>query len=73
MSEALRVESVRVSARRPVYMLDPGSPSAVVAPRYMIDYAITVGTGDDDRMGSRAKMVFLSLTGAPPSVELELP
>jgi len=72
-STLANVESVRVSARRPVYMLDPGSPSAVVAPRYMIDYAITVGTGDDDRMGSRAKMVFLSLTGAPPSVELELP
>lgn len=67
------IESVLVSARRPVYILDPRSSSAVVAPRYMIEYALTVGTGDDDRMGSRATMVFLSLTGAPPSVELELP
>jgi hypothetical protein len=54
-------------------MLDPNSPSAIVAPRYMIDYALTVGTGDDDRMGSRAKLVLLSLTEALPSVELELP
>ncbi|MCX4240394.1 hypothetical protein [Paraliomyxa miuraensis] len=67
------VESVLVSARRPAYMLDPASPSAIVAPRYMIDYTITVGTAEDDRMVSRARMAFLSLISAPPSVELEQP
>ncbi|MCX4241019.1 hypothetical protein [Paraliomyxa miuraensis] len=72
-STGANVESVLVSARRTVYMLDPQSPSAIVAPRYMLDYAITVGTGNDDRMGSRATMVLLSLTSAPPVVEQELP
>ncbi|MCX4244409.1 hypothetical protein [Paraliomyxa miuraensis] len=65
-------ESIQVEMRRPVYMLDPGANSQLVAPRYLISYSIILRDGDT-LVSSRNEATLWSMTSSEPMVEVVLP
>ncbi|MEM9461906.1 MAG: hypothetical protein AAGF11_47545 [Myxococcota bacterium] len=65
-------ESIIVTRRRPVYILDPGAMSGVVEPRYLVAYSTTT-KADQVLTASRSSMLLLGMTEPRPTIELRLP
>jgi hypothetical protein len=67
-----RTESVQVSVRRPVYMLEPEETSGIVAPRYMAVHFIAV-RDVHGIIASRSRMTLWSMLSPNPTLEARLP
>jgi len=71
-SSSSAIQSVHVSRRQPVYMLDPGVESAAVEPRYLIEYSLVV-RDHDTLNGSRSTITLWGMSSPTTSVEVRLP
>lgn len=72
VSTALPFESVQISMRRLLYLLEPDVATAIVDPRYLIAYSIVVRDGDA-LSASRSTITLWSIVSPNPTLEARLP